>query len=98
VAVHPGWSRSNLTVSGPALGGSALIARAGRVVGRIGGQSAASGARPTLFAATEPGVRGGQYIGPDGLGQLFGAPTLVGAAKRARSAPTPWPCGGPPRP
>jgi hypothetical protein len=87
VAVHPGWSRSNLTVSGPALGGSALIARAGRVVGRIGGQSAASGARPTLFAATEPGVRGGQYIGPDGLGQLFGAPTLVGAAKRARSAP-----------
>lgn len=85
VAVHPGWSRSNLAVSGPAMDGSAAVARAGRIVGRLGGQSAASGARPTLYAATEPGVLGGQYIGPGGLGQLFGPPRLVGANRRARS-------------
>ncbi len=86
VAVHPGWSRSNLAASGPAMGGSATVARAGRLVGRLGGQSAASGARPTLFAATDPGVDGGQFIGPDGLGQLYGSPTVVGSSRRARSA------------
>ena len=84
VAVHPGWSRTNLTASGPALGGPAWLARAGRLVGRFGGQSAASGARPTLYAATEPGVAGGEFVGPSGLGQLYGVPTRVGAGRRAR--------------
>ena len=85
VAVHPGWSRTALTASGPALGGSPAVARAGRLVARFGGQSAASGARPTLYAATEPAVTGGQYLGPGGPGQLFGPPVPVSASRRARS-------------
>ena len=32
-------------------------------------QSAAAGARSELYAATAPGVAGGEYIGPDGIGE-----------------------------
>jgi NAD(P)-dependent dehydrogenase (short-subunit alcohol dehydrogenase family) len=40
-------------------------------------QSAAMGALPTLRAATDPGVLGGQYYGPNGMGGLRGYPKLV---------------------
>ncbi len=40
-------------------------------------QSPAMGALPTLRAATDPGVIGGQYYGPDGLGQTTGFPVKV---------------------
>ena len=32
-------------------------------------QPAEMGALPTLRAATDPGVQGGQYYGPDGIGE-----------------------------
>ncbi|WP_395361711.1 oxidoreductase [Streptomyces sp. YH02] len=35
------------------------------------------GALPQLYAATEPDVRGGEFIGPDGMAELRGAPTRV---------------------
>ncbi|MEO3758732.1 SDR family NAD(P)-dependent oxidoreductase [Mycobacterium sp. B14F4] len=35
------------------------------------------GALPTLRAATDPGVLGGQYFGPDGLGEQRGHPKVV---------------------
>ena len=35
------------------------------------------GALPTLRAATDPGVQGGQYYGPDGFGEQRGHPKLV---------------------
>ena len=61
VAAHPGGSRSELTRNLPAR--SAL---------RRGWwnrcfQDADMGALPTLRAATDPGVLGGQYYGPDGI-------------------------------
>ena len=40
-------------------------------------QSAAMGALPTLRAATDPGVLGAEYYGPDGPGGLRGHPKLV---------------------
>jgi hypothetical protein len=48
------------------------------------GQSAAHGALPQLYAATAPGVEGGDYIGPRGLGELRGLPTKVGRSAAAR--------------
>ena len=39
--------------------------------------SAEMGALPTLRAATDPAVRGGQYYGPDGFRELRGHPVLV---------------------
>ncbi|MBM0274867.1 hypothetical protein [Micromonospora tarensis] len=37
-------------------------------------QPATAGALPTLRAATDPAVLGGQYYGPDGLGEARGCP------------------------
>ncbi len=72
VAAHPGISRTELLRAAPA--GMQLI------VGRIAGpffQSAAMGALPTLRAATDPHVVGGQYYGPGGRREISGPPVLV---------------------
>jgi hypothetical protein len=47
------------------------------VLTRIAGQSSPMGALPTLFAATAPGVHGGEYFGPSGPGESRGYPTRV---------------------
>ena len=44
------------------------------------------GALPTLRAATDPTVQGGQYYGPDGLGELRGHPKLVRSSKQSHDA------------
>ncbi len=38
------------------------------------------GALPTLRAATDPGVLGGQYFGPDGFGEQRGYPKVVASS------------------
>jgi NAD(P)-dependent dehydrogenase (short-subunit alcohol dehydrogenase family) len=86
VAAHPGWSRSNLSVGGPVMGAGPRRARFGRVTVLLG-QSASTGALPTLYAATAPGVQGGQYFGPSHLVQLFGPPKLVRSNRASRKAP-----------
>ena len=47
-------------------------------------QSDEMGALPTLFAATQPGLEGGTYVGPDGPGEQRGYPKVV-KPNRARS-------------
>jgi hypothetical protein len=47
-------------------------------------QSAADGALPSLYGATAPEVRGGQYFGPDGLFGMRGHPKAVSFVRRAR--------------
>jgi NAD(P)-dependent dehydrogenase (short-subunit alcohol dehydrogenase family) len=86
VAAHPGWTRSNLIGNGAALGSGRIRARAGSAFGTLLGQTAAAGAGPTLYAATAPDVRPGQFIGPAHLAQLFGPPTVVRPNRRARNA------------
>jgi NAD(P)-dependent dehydrogenase (short-subunit alcohol dehydrogenase family) len=46
-------------------------------------QDAAMGALPQLRAATDPTVLGGQYYGPDSLGQTRGYPKIVGSSKKS---------------
>ena len=41
------------------------------------------GALPTLYAATSAEVRGGDYIGPDGMAELWGHPAKVKASAAA---------------
>jgi NAD(P)-dependent dehydrogenase (short-subunit alcohol dehydrogenase family) len=65
VAAHPGVSATNL---------AATTGLPGPLV-RLGGllmQSAEQGARPQLHAATAPDVRGGDYYGPAGPGEVRG--------------------------
>jgi NAD(P)-dependent dehydrogenase (short-subunit alcohol dehydrogenase family) len=68
VAAHPGFAATELTRNSPAV--AATIAR-------LFSQKAAMGALPTLRAATDPGVLGGQYYGPGGFFGARGYPKLA---------------------
>ena len=86
VAAHPGYAATNLQGVGPAMTGS----RVGALVMWLGNallaQSAEHGAWPALRAATDPGVRGGDYFGPRGPGEQRGRPKRVGSTAAARDA------------
>jgi NAD(P)-dependent dehydrogenase (short-subunit alcohol dehydrogenase family) len=84
VAAHPGYSATNLQLSGPPL----YERLAMRVSNRLFAQSAEMGALPLLYAATARDVSGGSYVGPDGRGEMRGHPTLVQASARARDEET----------
>ena len=72
VAAHPGSSNTELTRNLPA-----IFRPVKAVLGPMLFQSPAMGALPTLRAATDPAVRGGQYYGPDGFLEQRGHPKLV---------------------
>src|SRR6516165_5727172 len=76
VAAHPGLAGTELTRNSPPI--------AAFFYARVSSQKAAMGALPTLRAATDPGVLGGQYYGP---GRLFGArgyPKLAQPSRQSR--------------
>src|SRR5215469_15256476 len=63
--------------------GSALMERLSLFGNRLFAQTSAMGALPTLYAATAPGVRGGDYFGPGGLGEMRGHPKKVRSSARS---------------
>ncbi len=73
-AAHPGGSNTELArnLPGWAVGVTRLLAPLM--------QNADMGALPTLRAATDPGVIGGQYFGPDGFGEQRGFPKVVASS------------------
>ncbi len=83
VACHPGYAATNLQAAGPRMEGSTWMESLSELGNRIAAQSAAMGALPTLYAATAPAVRGGDYIGPDGFGELWGHPKKVPSNTRS---------------
>ena len=80
VAAHPGYAATNLQHAGPTRLDELLMV----VPNKVFAQSDEMGALPTLYAATEPGVAGGTYVGPDGLGEQRGHPTEVSTNAAAR--------------
>ncbi|CAN5156161.1 SDR family oxidoreductase [soil metagenome] len=74
-AAHPGWAQTGLMDAEPE--SRDFLKGAIRLVTPIMAQSAAEGALPTLFAATSPKAQPGGYYGPDGLGEMRGAPALA---------------------
>ncbi|GLP77754.1 short-chain dehydrogenase [Mycobacterium antarcticum] len=74
VAAHPGGSASELDrhLPGPL-----------KVAFRPLEQSTEMGALPTLRAATDPGVVGGQYYGPGGFMEMRGYPKVVSSNGRS---------------
>lgn len=81
VAAHPGVSNTELVRNAPA----PLRVLADRV-GPLLTQSAAMGALPTLRAATDPAVLGGQYYGPGGRGEVRGHPEVVASSPQSYDA------------
>jgi len=78
VAAHPGYAATEIGQGG------GLQQRVIAVGNRILAQSAEAGALPMLYAATMPDVQGGDYWGPNGLGEMRGHPKRVRASARAR--------------
>jgi NAD(P)-dependent dehydrogenase (short-subunit alcohol dehydrogenase family) len=76
-AAHPGGSATELTRNLPR-----LIATLTTVVEPLF-QSADQGALPTLRAATDPAVLGGQYFGPDGFLEMRGYPKVVASSAQS---------------
>jgi NAD(P)-dependent dehydrogenase (short-subunit alcohol dehydrogenase family) len=80
VAAHPGWAATNLQyAAAPAF--DRLVMRLGNAVIA---QDDEMGALPQLYAATEPGLAGGTYVGPDGVGEQRGYPKVVKPSRAAR--------------
>jgi NAD(P)-dependent dehydrogenase (short-subunit alcohol dehydrogenase family) len=78
VAAHPGVAATELVrhVPGASLPGVSWLS--GRLL-----NTSELGALPTLRAATDPAVRGGQYWGPDGFRELRGYPRLVDSSAQS---------------
>ncbi|KUI07855.1 short-chain dehydrogenase [Mycobacterium lehmannii] len=74
-AAHPGFSDTELMRYIPVF--------VPDIVWKIFTQPADKGALPTLRAATDPGVQGGQYYGPDGIGEVKGNPKLVASSAQS---------------
>ena len=83
LAAHPGASDTNLGNEGDDGLLSKLTAVVQPIIKKLATQSAAMGALPTLRAATDPDARGGDYYGPDGLGEQKGHPEKVGMSSKA---------------
>lgn len=83
-AAHPGFASTNLFASGP--GG--FLSLATGFVAPFFGHSAVDGARPILFAATNPDARPGGYYGPGGIGELRGAPARAMVMPQAQNTAT----------
>jgi NAD(P)-dependent dehydrogenase (short-subunit alcohol dehydrogenase family) len=87
VAAHPGYAATGLQSHT-----ESIQDRLMSLGNRVFAQSAAMGALPTLYAATED-VPGAAYVGPDGLLEQRGHPHLVdmsGAAKDEDAARRLW--------
>ncbi len=79
VVAHPGYSATNLQLSGPPPHERLVM----RLANRLLAQPAEMGALPILYAATALDLPGGSYVGPDGIGEMRGHPVLVLATERA---------------
>jgi NAD(P)-dependent dehydrogenase (short-subunit alcohol dehydrogenase family) len=84
LAAHPGYAHTNLQSAAPPRIDQAAMWFTNRFVA----QSADMGALPTLYAATEPGVPGGTFVGPDGFAEQRGHPKAVSPSKAARDEAT----------
>jgi NAD(P)-dependent dehydrogenase (short-subunit alcohol dehydrogenase family) len=84
LAAHPGYAATNLQ--------SAAAPLFDRLVMKVGNavvaQNDEMGALPVLYAATEPGLEGGTYVGPDGIGEERGHPKIVKPNRAARDEET----------
>jgi len=74
-AAHPGYASTDLQAKGAKMKGSRTGAYLFNLANSLVAQSATQGALPTLFAATEEGIKQGGYYGPDGFLRLRGGPS-----------------------
>ena len=74
-AAHPGWTGTDLQRNAWYM----------RLLNHVFAMPPVQGALPTLRAATDPDVRGGDYYGPHGIREMRGYPVRVGTTDAAKS-------------
>ncbi len=75
IPVHPGIARTSIFDNGP--GATDLKNIALKILAPVLTQPDDAGALPTLYAATSPQAKGGEYIGPGGFKEMKGSPAVV---------------------
>lgn len=83
-AAHPGWAATNLAYAAPEMRGKAYQKYFMKAANSLFAQSAAMGALPTLYAATQSDVVGGDYYGPGTVPELRGYPKRARSSRRSR--------------
>ena len=81
VAAHPGYSNTQMTQGAGSAFGTFLEEMVLKFANELVAQSAAMGALPQLYAATAPGVKGGELYGPSFF--THGYPTVNPATIQA---------------
>jgi NAD(P)-dependent dehydrogenase (short-subunit alcohol dehydrogenase family) len=84
LAAHPGYAATNLQSAAAPLIDRLVM----KVSNAVIAQSDEMGALPVLYAATEPGLQGGTYAGPEGRGEHRGHPKVVKPNRAARDEDT----------
>jgi NAD(P)-dependent dehydrogenase (short-subunit alcohol dehydrogenase family) len=88
VAAHPGIARTGIGALWHSVPVQSLHDRTGRFLlafsMRFFGQGPEEGALPIIHAASQPGLEGGTFYGPDGFRQFRGKPRQVEAKAVAR--------------
>ena len=79
IAAHPGYAATNLQSAAAPVLDRAVMA----VSNLVFAQDAEVGALSLLFAATEPGLEGGTYVGPSGRSEQRGHPQPEAVPARA---------------
>jgi NAD(P)-dependent dehydrogenase (short-subunit alcohol dehydrogenase family) len=79
LAVHPGYSDTNLQAVASQMRGAATEEKITMMINKILAQPASQGALPTLAACVYPDLIGASFIGPNGFLQMRGTPKLTRA-------------------
>jgi NAD(P)-dependent dehydrogenase (short-subunit alcohol dehydrogenase family) len=79
LAAHPGYASTELQGHTESIQ-DRLMSLGNRVIA----QSAAAGALPSLYAVTMPDATGGEFYGPDGIGEVRGLPRRVDSSRASK--------------
>jgi NAD(P)-dependent dehydrogenase (short-subunit alcohol dehydrogenase family) len=83
LASHPGMSYTNLVSVGPEMKGAVVEKNVSSFFVKLVAQTAAQGTLPGLYAAVATELKGGEYVGPDGLLEMRGYPVVVSSSKKS---------------
>jgi NAD(P)-dependent dehydrogenase (short-subunit alcohol dehydrogenase family) len=83
-AAHPGYAATGLQLASAKQNESKLTEWVMNLGNSVLAQTSAMGALPTLYAATAPDVKSGEYFGPDGFMAMKGHPARNEPIARAK--------------
>lgn len=83
VMAHPGYAATNIQISGPQEEGNKFKVFIMKLGNDLIGNPPEYGCRPTIRAALDSTLKGGEFIGPRGLLTLYGQPGILLAGPQA---------------